>query len=345
MPSSSDQKTAVGANRQIILAGLPGLGPLTPEHFATVDADRPVPGPGEILCRAILLSIDAANRAWMSGQTYRSQLSAGDVMSGITVAEVVDGNATHIPTGSIVSCEGGWQQYAAVPAHTAHRIGPIAPLTHYVSVLGITGLTAYIGLLDIGRPRPGETVVVSAAAGATGNVVGQIARLAGCRVVGITSSDQKNNELVEHLGFHAAVNRRSESYREDLREACPDGVDVYFDNVGGATLRLLLSRMNIGGRVVCCGAVSVYDGQAPDEGMPASIVVVKRLRVEGFVVLDHASRFAAAQARMAKWLADETLIAVEDVLHGIESAPQALIGLLAGDNLGKRMVRIGPDPV
>jgi NADPH-dependent curcumin reductase CurA len=222
------------------------------------------------------------------------------------------------------------------------------PLTHHMSVLGITGLTAYFGLLRVGRPQPDETVLVSAAAGATGNVVGQLARLKGCRAVGITGSDAKTGFLVDELHFDAAVSYRSPSYSEDLRRACPDGVDVYFDNVGGPTIERALRLMNLRGRIVCCGAVSQYDTGNPAAGggilgVPG-LVVTKRLRMEGFIVMDFAEHWPGAVHELVGWIASGNVIAVEDIIEGLERSPEALIGLLAGDNIGKRMVRVGPDP-
>ena len=219
-------------------------------------------------------------------------------------------------------------------------------LTHHMSVLGVTVLTAYFGLLEVGRPQKGETVVVSAAAGATGNVVGQIARIKGCRVVGIAGSDKKNAMLQRDLGFNATVNYKSATLREDLRTACLDGIDVYFDNVGGPLLDAVLPVMNLHGRVVCCGVVSQYDAEGPATGsrLVPGILVVSRLRMEGFIVSDFEDRFAEAEAQLAAWVASGDLKVLEEVLDGLDAAPGALIGLLAGANTGKRMVRVGPDP-
>jgi NADPH-dependent curcumin reductase CurA len=331
-------------NRQIVLAGLPEA-QLEAEHFRAIDGVVPTPAAGEALCRTVLLSLDPANRAWMRGRTYRDQLREGEVMSGFTLSEVVEPNGTGLQRGSVVACEGGWQEYAALPASALSPVTVRGPLTHHMSVLGITGLTAYFGLLEVGRPIAGETVVVSAAAGATGNVVGQLARIHGCRVVGITGSDMKNRLLVEELGFDAAVSHRAD-LRGGLKAACPDGVDVYFDNVAGPVLDALLPRMNNFGRIVCCGAVSGYDEVGTQPGPPAvpGLVITKRLRMEGFIVLDHAERFADASERLAQWVARGELRVLEDVVDGLDAAPTALVGLLAGDNVGKRMVRVGPDP-
>lgn len=218
-------------------------------------------------------------------------------------------------------------------------------LARYLSVLGITGLTAYFGLLDVGRPKPGETVVVSAAAGATGNLVGQMAKRHGCRAVGICGSADKARWLTEDLGFDAAVVYRDPDFRPQLKAACPEGVDVYFDNVGGSTLEAVLARMNRHGRIACCGVVSQYDTDAPapgPRGVPG-LLVTKRLAMQGFIVTDYADRFAEAFATLETWLDDGSLIATEDILDGLERAPEALVGLLAGNNIGKRVVHVA-DP-
>jgi NADPH-dependent curcumin reductase CurA len=333
-------------NHQILLARRPE-GRLEESHFRSAVCPVPEPGPGELLCRVVLLSIDPANRAWMQGPTYRAQVEEGQVMSGFTLAEVVADRGTRIPPGTIVACEAGWQEYAVVPADHARPIEVRGPLTHHMSVLGITGLTAYFGLLEVGRPKRGETVVVSAAAGATGNVVGQLARIHGARVVGITGSDEKNRMLERDLAFDATVNHRSPTLRKDLAARCPAGVDVYFDNVGGRVLETILPLMNLHGRVVCCGAVSQYDTANPPPG-PSGVpgqLVVKRLRMEGFIVLDSVERWPRAEAELAAWVARGELEVLEEVVDGLASAPRALIGLLAGDNVGKRLVRVGPDPV
>jgi NADPH-dependent curcumin reductase CurA len=329
-------------NRQILLAERPD-GPLELHHFRTTTTEIGEPGPGQVLCRSVLLSIDPANRAWMQGRTYRDQISPGEVMAGFTLCEVIAGD---LPAGTIVACDAGWQEYALLSTPATRPMTVRGELTHYLGALGINGLTAYFGLLDVGQPRPGDTVVVSAAAGATGHLVGQIARLAGCRVVGIAGSDEKIRLLTDQLGFDSAVNHRSASLRQDLRAACPGGIDVYFDNVGGPVLETALSLMNLHGRVVCCGVVSQYDTSTPaagPRGVPGYLVT-KRIRMEGFLASDFADRWHDAEKRLAGWMASGDLIALEDVVDGLENAPAALIGLLKGDNIGKRVVRIGPDP-
>jgi NADPH-dependent curcumin reductase CurA len=331
-------------NRRIVVARTPE-GSLDESHFRAEDAVAGEPGPGEVLVRAVLLSIDPANRAWLQGRTYRDQVKPGDVMAGLVLGEVVAERDSGIPAGTYVTADGGWQQYAVLPAARVQRVEPAGELAHHLGVLGPTGLTAYFGLFDVGRPVAGETVLVSAAAGATGSVVGQLARGHGCRVVGVTGSAAKNRVLVERLGFDAAVDHRSPTFAADLKAACPGGIDVYFDNVGGPVLDAALRRMNTHGRVVCCGAVSQYDTGAPAPG-PAGVpgvLVTKRLRMEGLLVFDYAPRFAEGLAALAGLLRDGSLVELLDVVDGLDNAPRALMGLLAGENVGKRLVRVGPD--
>jgi NADPH-dependent curcumin reductase CurA len=332
-------------NRQILLAERPS-GKLEESHFKAIDSMIGEPSPGEVLVRTILLSIDPANRAWMQGRTYREQLESGDVMAGFTLGEVVEANDAPFPVGAIVNCEAGWQEFAIVPAGRVIPVTVRGPLTHHMSALGITGLTAYFGVLNVGRPKGGEIFVVSAAAGATGSVAGQIARIQGARIIGVTSSDDKNRMLERDLGFNATVNHRSEKLRDDLAAACPNGIDVYFDNVGGRVLGAVLPLMRTHGRIACCGSVSQYDSATPAAG-PAGVpgqLIVRRLRMEGFLVSDYIGEWAKAQEQLATWIASGELKVLEDVVEGLESAPRALVGILAGDNVGKRMVRVAPDP-
>lgn len=334
------------ANRQILLDRLPGEAVLTVDHFVAQDGSRPSPGAGEMLVRTILLSVDPANRSWMNGPTYRSQLSAGEVMAAFALAEVVEPGDSGLEPGTIVFTDTGWQEWAAVPAAESMPVEIVSEFSHHLSTLGLTGLTAYFGLLDVGYPQPGETVVVSAAAGATGNVAGQIARIKGARVVGIAGSAEKGEFLTSELGFDFAVNYRSPSFADDLDAACPDGIDVFFDNVGGTVLDLVIERMAEHGRIVCCGAISGYDGGSPDAAakhVPHRLVT-HRLKMQGFIVLDSLERWPAAVSELAAWVRSGELRVVEDVVEGLESAPEALIGLLAGANVGKRMVRVAPDP-
>ena len=336
--TAADQPTT---NRQILLSQMP-TGHLSDDCFAQATVDVIPPGPGEVLCRTVYLSIDPANRAWMQAATYRSQLDAGQVMSGFTVAEVIAGD---LPAGTIVGGDGGWQEYFTRPISELRVLDVRASVSHYAGVLGTNGLTAYFGLLDIGKPVAGETVVVSAAAGATGNIVGQIAKRVGARVVGITGSDDKNDMLRERLGFDATVNHRSDTFRADLKSVCPDGIDVYFDNVGGPVLEAVLSRANLHSRIACCGVVSQYDTITPaggPRGVPGHLVT-KRIRMEGFLVHDYEDQKAEALDKLHEWVASGELVVLEEIIDGIENAPAALIGQLAGSNVGKLMVRVGAD--
>ena len=324
------------------------MGQLTVDDFelrpTEVDLDDAVSA-DQVACRVLWLSIDAAGRAWMQGATYRAAVEADDVMAGYGIAEVVRSESPTFAPGQLVAGEFGWQDYAVVPARGLLALDRRPDLARYLSVLGITGLTAYFGLLDIGRPQAGETVVVSAAAGATGNLVGQIAKLHGCRAVGVCGSVDKARWLTEDLGFDAAVNYRDPDFRKQLKAACPNGVDVYFDNVGGPTLEAVLARMNLHGRIACCGVISQYDTTSPaagPQGVPG-LLVTKRLAMQGFIVTDYADRFGEAMTALETWLDDGSVIPTEDVLDGLERAPEALVGLLAGNNVGKRLVHVA-DP-
>jgi len=330
------------ANRQIVLAQLPGGDHLGTQHFRLNQAMTAAPGEGEVLLKILYVSLDAANRAWMQGATYRSAIEAGDVMAGGALAEVVESKAAHLAPGDLVFADTGWQEYAVLPAKRLAKIPRIEPLTHLLSVYGVAGLTAYFGLLECGQPKAGETVVVSAAAGSVGSLVGQIAKIKGCRTVGIAGGEAKCKLLVEQLGFDAAVDYKSQNVRKALREAAPNGVDVYFDNVGGDILEAALFNMNTHGRIACCGAVSQYDGAAPPHGPRGvpGLIVTKRLNLRGFIVNDFDDQQEQALKDLQAWVADGSLKVPEDVLEGLESLPAALVGLLAGENVGKRMVKV-----
>jgi NADPH-dependent curcumin reductase CurA len=313
-----------------------------PENFALREAPMPEPGAGEVLVRTTLLSLDPASRAWMQGATYRSQLNPGDVMAGWGLGEVVRSEAKGFAPGDLVSGEFGWQQYAAFKAGALTKHDRAHKPEHILGVLGITGLTAYFGMLDVGRPRPGETVLVSGAAGAVGSIAGQIAKLMGCRVIGTTRGADKCRWIVDALGFDAAVDYSGGNLDKALKAACPNGLDVYFDNTGGEVLEVALRRMNLFGRVACCGAISGYNTAAPSPG-PFGVpgfLVTKRIRMEGFVVMDFYNRRQQAEAALARWLDDGRLKAPVDVVEGFETMPSALAGMFAGKNRGKLMVRV-----
>ena len=331
----------MSVNRQIVLAELP-QGKLAPGHFRLREAERPSAAEGEVLVRTLYISLDAANRAWMQGATYRSALAAGQVMAGGALAEVVDSRAPDLGAGDLVFGDTGWQEFAALKASRLTRLAPSEPLTHLLSVYGIAGLTAYFGLLRCGRPRAGETVAVSAAAGSVGSLVGQIAKIKGCRTVGIAGGAAKCALLTAELGFDDAVDYRAGDTRRALRAACPAGIDVYFDNVGGDVLEACLFNMKEHGRIACCGAVSQYDGAAPTHGPRGipGLIVTRRLTLTGFVVMDYDQERQAALSELKSWVDSGRLRAREDVIDGLENLPAALVGLLAGDNVGKRMVKV-----
>jgi NADPH-dependent curcumin reductase CurA len=328
-------------NRQWLYAKQP-QGKIGPDTFQWTETAIPAPGEGEALVRTRMLSLDPANRAWMMGKTYRDALEPGQVMSGFAIGEVVESKSGGLKAGDIVEGDWGWQDYAAMPARRLTKRTTKAPFELLVGPLSITGLTAYFGLLEVGKPKPGDTVLVSAAAGAVGTMAGQIARLAGCRVVGTAGGQDKCDWLVRDLGFDAAVDYKAGGVYRALRAVCPNGVDVYFDNTGGPVLEAALSLMNLRGRIVCCGNVSQYDVEKPAPGPMAvpGLVVTKRLRMEGFVVMDFFDQRAEAEARLARWVEEGKIKAIVDIVDGLDKAPQALIGLFEGRNKGKMAVRV-----
>ena len=328
-------------NRQVLLVEKP-TGKLAPEHFKLVEAQMPEPGDGEALLRVRYISLDAANRAWMHGATYRAAVEANTVMAGGGLAEVVSSRSPDLAPGDLVFGDTGWQEYAVVAARHLTKMPKVEPMTHLLSVYGIAGLTAYFGLLDIGKPKAGETVVVSAAAGSVGSIVGQIAKIKGCNVIGIAGGKDKCHWLTSELGFDAAVDYKDGAVFKALRAAAPKGIDVYFDNVGGDILEACLAQMNTRGRIACCGAISQYDG-APSATGPRGVpglIVVKRLIMQGFIVMDFMAQRDEALSDLQSWVASGKLKVQEDVIRGLENTPQALIGLLAGENRGKRMIKL-----
>src|SRR5712691_2557614 len=339
--SAMTSATSGTINRQILLAEKPS-GKLGPEHFKMQNGSIPQAKDGEALLRVRYISLDAANRAWMHGATYRSAVETNTVMAGGGIAEVVASKAPGLAPGDIVFGDTGWQDYAAVPAKHLSKMPKVEPMTHLLSVYGIAGLTAYFGLLDVGKAKAGETVVVSAAAGSVGSIVGQIAKIKGCRVVGIAGGKDKCNWLTSELGFDAAVDYKDGAVFKALKAAAPDGIDVYFDNVGGDILEACLAQMNNRGRIACCGAISQYDGvpsATGPRGVPG-LIVVKRLTMQGFIVMDFMDQRDEALNDLQSWVASGKLKVQEDVINGLENTPKALIGLLAGENRGKRMIKV-----
>jgi NADPH-dependent curcumin reductase CurA len=328
-------------NRQFVLSEIP-KGKLGHEHFVLQERDVPKPGEGEVLVRVRYISIDAANRAWMQGTTYRPAVKAGDIMAGYVLGEVVESRDPKLKQGDLVFGDCGWQEYAVRAAKELNKLPALEPVTHLLSIYGITGLTAYFGLTEIGAPKPEETLVISAAAGAVGSVAGQIGKIKGCRVVGIAGSDEKGSWLKDELGFDATINYKNESVHEALRKTCPKGIDIYFDNVGGDILEAALFQTNTYGRIICCGTVSGYDGELSAKG-PSGIpglLVIKRITMRGFIIMDFLKDYGQAVKELAEWVAAGRIKVREDIVEGLENTPQALIGLLHGENLGKRMVKV-----
>lgn len=336
------------SNRQWVLRRRPE-GEVSEGDLELVDAPKPEAGDGEILIRTIYLSLDPTNRIWMSDMDqYMPPVDIGDVMRGGTLGVVEQSKLDGFDVGDIVVPGlGGWQDYTLSDGTGVSKIpaGLGIPLDAFMSVLGATGMTAYFGLLEIGDPKPGETVVVSAAAGAVGSTVGQIAKIKGCRVVGIAGSDEKCKWVVDDLGFDACINYKKENVLEALRRECPNGIDVNFENVGGEILDAVLTLINENARIPLCGLISTYnaEGDVPGPYMFRNILM-KRARVEGFIIIDFLERFAEGQAQMGQWLAEGKLKYRTDIVDGLETAPTALKRLFTGENTGKLLVRVSEEP-
>ena len=332
----------MNANRQLIIASLP-KGELRESDFELRTAQAPHPDSGEVLCRTIALTIGAGQRAGLQGSaSYAAAPVTGQVMGGSGVATVVVSNDASVPVGTVVTASTGWQELSVHPATAVRPLTAGTDPATALGALGTNGLTAYFGLLDVGAPQPGNTVVVSAAAGSVGHLVGQIAKLHGCRVVGLAGSAAKCTMLTEELGFDVAINYRTDDLRTAFKNATPDRVDVYFDNTGGPILENALFRMATGGRIVCCGVVSQYDTSTPGpgpRGVPG-LLINNRVRMQGFLVFDYASRFSAAQAQITQWIDQGQLTPKITEFLGLTSAPQAFIDLLHGRTVGTTVVRI-----
>jgi NADPH-dependent curcumin reductase CurA len=305
------------------------------------------PGDGEFLVRVLYLSLDPAMRGWMNeGKSYVPPVEIGEVMRAGGVGRVVASRHPDFAVGDHLTGMFGVQEYCLSNGRAVTKVDPtLAPLPTYLGILGMTGMTAYFGLLDVGRPQPGQTVVVSGAAGAVGSAVGQIAKILGCRVIGIAGGERKCRLVVDELGFDAAIDYTAEDVRKALRAHAPDGVDVYFDNVGGDVLDAVLTRLARGARVVICGAISQYNNVEPVKG-PSNYMslLVNRASMTGMVVFDYADRYSEAVAQLADWLATGRLRAMEDVVDGGVSAfPETLLQLFRGENLGKLVLKIADE--
>jgi NADPH-dependent curcumin reductase CurA len=330
-------------NRQVILKSRPADIPQA-DDFEIIESDVPDLRDGQILVHNSYLSVEPAMRGWVSNvANYSEPVRIGEVMRAFAAGEVLQSTHPDFKPGDAVMGMFGWQEFAVVgPAAVTRKISEDGlPLSLSLGVTGLNGITAYFGLLDVGQPRPGDTVVVSTAAGAVGSAVGQIAKLSGCRTVGIAGGPAKVAQCRKQFGYDAAIDYKSDNLESALTAACPRGVDLYFDNTGGAISDIVLRHLAIGARVVICGTASVSSWNPwPNGPRVERHLLVKRARMQGFVIFDYAPRFEEAVVRLAQWIRDGRLRYSEDILDGIEHAPGAIAGLYRGENTGKRLIRI-----
>lgn len=331
-------------NRQFRLKTRP-TGRIEKSNFNFVEQPIPEPGPGEALVRVLYLSLDPTNRIWMSDMDqYMPPVAIGEVMRGGGVGVVVKSNSARYKEGDRVSGLTGWQDYCI--ADEGMRAMSVLPkdlpvdLPVMLGACGMTGLTAYFGLLELGRPKPGETVVVSAAAGAVGSVVGQIAKIKGCRAVGIAGGPEKCRHLIEDLGFDAAVDYKRDDWRQQLAAATPDGIDVNFENVGGEIMEAVMERMNLFSRMPLCGMISGYNSGEPMRA-DYSPILMRRIEIRGFIVIDFMEKFAEGTMQLAQWVIEGKLKHRETIVEGLENAPVAVNRLFDGENIGKLVVKVG----
>ncbi len=330
-------------NQQWLLASRPEGLP-QPSNFEWQETPIPKLADGEVLVRVLQLSLDPASRGWMMDvKSYLPPVALGDVMRGIGIGVVEQSKSDALEVGALVQGMLGWQTYCVTPAKRMTPIPEIpgVPFEAYLAILSHIGMTAYFGLLDITDPQPGETLVVSAAAGAVGSLVGQIGKIKGCRVVGIAGTDEKCRWITEDLGFDAAINYKTESVPAGLKRHCPDGVDIYFDNVGGQILDNVLAQMNLHGRVSVCGMISQYNATEPVPG-PYNFmsIIAKRLRVQGFIVLDYLDRSMECMMQLAQWIGAGRLKYRVDTVGGLENAPETVTRLFDGSNKGKLIIKV-----
>jgi NADPH-dependent curcumin reductase CurA len=330
-------------NRQWILAARPA-GKLSGEEFRWNEAPIPRPSDGQALIRTLWLSIDPAQRIWMERDSYKPAVPLGDVMQSFAVGQVLESHLPDFRPGDLVRGDFGWQDYVVTDGNGfggMQKVPRGTPPNLALSLFGVNGLTAYFGMTEIGRVKSGDTVVVSGAAGATGSVAGQIAKIQGCRVIGTAGGKEKCEWLVNEAHFDAAIDYKREDVGARLAELCPNGIDVFFDNVGGEVLNEVLARINLNARIVLCGSISKSDATTPQPG-PAnySNLVARRARMEGFTGLDYPARIPEALEALGRWQRDGVLVHKEDVAYGLESAPKALLRLFAGENFGKQLVKV-----
>jgi NADPH-dependent curcumin reductase len=337
-----------GKNRQWVLQGRP-TGTLTGSEFRWNEAPIPRPADGEVLVRNLWLSFDPTQRGWMARDSYIPMVPLGDVMRAAAVGQVIESQHSDFKPGDLVLGAFGWQDYVATDGQgfmPMRKLPPGLPPNLALSLFGITGPTAYFGITDVGQVKAGDTVVVSGAAGSTGSVAGQIAKIKDCRVIGTAGGAVKCGWLVKEAGFDGAIDYKSENLSERLSALCPDGIDVFFDNVGGTVLNEVLARINLKARIVLCGAISMYNDAVPPPG-PANYpnLIARRGRMEGFIVLDYASRFPEAIEALGRWRQEGRLVQKEDVAIGLENAPATLMRLFTGENFGKQLLKIADPPL
>ena len=333
------------SNRQIVLAARP-VGPPQETDFRLVEGPVPAPADGELLVKTIWLSLDPYMRLRMGTELrYYPPIPLGDVVVGGAVSRVVESRHPGFAPGDIVDDYTGWQDYAIAQGARARKVDPaLGPLSTAVGVLGMPGLTAYLGLVKVGRPAPGDTVVVSAASGAVGAVAGQVAKIAGCRVVGIAGGPEKLRYLTGELGFDAAIDRHTNDVPGALAAACPDGIDVYFENVGGPIGDAVYPLLASGARVVICGGISHYnETEPPRVASPLAAILFTEAEVKGFNIYSYGAHYEHARRRLARWLRDGRLDFREDIVDGLENAPAAFRRFFDGRNFGKLLVRVSPE--
>lgn len=331
-------------NKEIRLASRPSGVP-TLENFELLQTDTPQPGDGEVLVRTLYISVDPYLRGRMrEGRSYIAPFEVSQVIESGAVGEVIESRSDRLKPHDIVTGMFGWRLYNVFNADHLMKVRPGPPVTTALGVLGMPGLTAYFGLFDIGQPKEGETVVVSGAAGAVGTTVCQLAKIKGCRVVGLAGHDEKNRYLKEDLGVDATINYREADLRQALKEACPKGIDVYFDNVGGEISDATLPLLNHGARMVICGQISIYNLDQPDTGLrPQPYLLINSGVMRGFIITDYVARFGEGIQQLTQWVEEGKLTFTETIVDGFENTPRAFIGLFSGENLGKQIVKVG-DP-
>ena len=328
-------------NVQVTLANRP-TGWVQESDFKIVETDIPRPGPSQVLVKNLYLSLDPYMRGRMNaGPSYAANVAVGQVMVGGTAGEVVESNNPNFKPGDFVAGYFGWQQYGVSNGAELQKVDAKAiPLSAYLGAVGMPGLTAWWGLLDIGAPKAGETVVVSAAAGAVGSIVGQIAKLKGCRAVGIAGGKAKCDLVVNELGFDACVDYKGGNLAKDLRAAAPKGIDIYFENVGGVVLETVALQLNPFARIPLCGLISQYNEPRPHGMDNFVMLLINRVKLQGFIVSDYAPKSGQATAELAQWVREGKIKYRETIANGIENAPRAFIGLLKGENIGKQLVKL-----